>query len=256
VPTLNGVTGPRLLIIQPAEDDAPARLGEWLAGAGADLDIVRPGNEPLPSGLDGYRGVVCLGGDMGATDDGAHPWLVDVRGLLRTAADSTVPVLAVCLGAQLLAVACGGRAAPGEAGAEVGPALVAKRDTAMTDPLFSELPLAPDVLQFHRDTIERMPANTVVLATSSRYPQAFRIGRTAYGIQFHIETTTDMVLGWTRTAADIAAVARPGDLTRERLDELHADMAEVWQPFAERFVRLASGELTPAALTRATLPLL
>ncbi|GGP45525.1 type 1 glutamine amidotransferase [Saccharothrix coeruleofusca] len=236
----------RLLVIQPGDDDPPARLGDWLSSAGAELDVVRPYEAPLPD-LDGYRGVVCLGGAMGALDDAEHPWLADVRALLSRAVAKKVPLLAICLGAQLLAAATGGQVRRGRHGPEVGVLLVAKRDVAGRDPLFADLPWTPDVLQFHEDEISLLPPAAELLASSPKYAnQAFRVGESAYGLQFHIETTSEMVLGWAANSPDAAACARPGQLDPDQLDQGHADIAEVWRPFAERFVRLAAGELAPA----------
>jgi GMP synthase-like glutamine amidotransferase len=243
------VAAPRLLVIQPDELDPPARLGDWLTGAGAELDVVRPDKASLPE-PDGYAGVVCLGGEMGANDDLQHPWLADVRRLLAASVTARRPVLAICLGGQLLAAAMGGRVAVGGAGPEVGPGLIAKRDAAWRDPLFADLPFMPDVLQFHSDAVLQLPPNTELLASGTRYPnQAFRIGPSAYGTQFHIETTTEMVLDWARLAPQEAATARPGELTPDRLADLHRDLEETWRPFAARFVRLTSGELDPVAST-------
>lgn len=238
---------PRLLVIQPDEHDPPARLGDWLHGAGAELDVVLPATRPLPEDLGEYQGVVCLGGGMGATDDAEHPWLADVRRLLSAAVTARVPLLAVCLGAQLLAVATGGRVAVGKAGPEVGPHLVGKRDLAWRDPLFADLPFMPDVLQFHNDAIEALPPNSELLASATRYPnQAFRVGSCAYGVQFHIETTPEIVLAWARANPEATGTARQGELEPARLAELHRDLEETWRPFAERFVALASGEVQPA----------
>lgn len=242
-----------LLVIQPDAQDPLGPLGGWLTGAGARPHVVTPGE--LPADLDGYAGLVVLGGAMGATDDLDHPWLVDVRRLLSTAVSRQVPTLAICLGAQLLAVAAGGGVSVGEEGPEVGPHLVAKRDLGWTDPLFAELPLMPDVLQFHSDVIDRLPPNSVLLASATRYPnQAFRVGRCAYGLQFHIETTTETVLAWARGNPGAAEFARPDALSVERLEQLHADLEETWRPVAAKFVRLAAGELDPAP--RPQLPLL
>jgi len=246
---------PRILVVQPDELDPPARLAGWLLDAGAELDVVRPTATELPE-LTGYRAVVCLGGAMGANDDLEHPWLAGVRRLLASAVTTRLPVLAICLGAQLLAVATGGRVAPGVDGPEVGPGLVAKRDLAWRDPLFADLPFMPDVLQFHLDAIVTLPPNSELLASAPRYPnQAFRIGPCAYGVQFHIETTPEIVLSWAERRPAAAGAARPGDLEPERLAALHRDIEETWRPFVDRFVRLARGELAPAAPDRPQLPL-
>ncbi|GDY33618.1 type 1 glutamine amidotransferase [Gandjariella thermophila] len=246
---------PRLLVLQLSRSDPPGRLGEWLTSAGAELELVQAGEGGLPAGLDAYQGVVCLGGEMGAYDDAEHPWLAGVRMLLGRAVAGAVPVLAVCLGAQLLAVATGGQVRRGPHGAEIGPMLVAKRDAALRDPLFALLPLTPDVLQFHDDEVHVLPPRAELLAASPRYPhQAFRVGPSAYGLQFHIETTPELVTGWAREAfgpdADL-----PQALSPQRLAEAHADIAETWQPFAERFVELAAGKLEPPTGRRRDLPL-
>jgi len=239
------VTSPRLLVIQPDELDPIGPLGDWLTSAGAELDVRGPGE--LPENIAGYDGVVCLGGPMGATDDVDFPWLADARRLLAEATTRQVPTLAICLGAQLLAVATGGHVTTGPDGPEVGPLLVAKRDVGWQDPLFADLPFMPDVMQFHSDIVERLPAGAALLASATLYPnQAFRLGRCVYGLQFHIETTTELVEHWAASAPDTAEFARPGDLEHDRLVQAHADIEETWRPFAAQFVRLAAGELAPA----------
>jgi GMP synthase-like glutamine amidotransferase len=239
------VTPPRLLVIQPDEQDPIGPLGDWLTDAGAELAFVTP--DRLPATVEGYQGLICLGGHMGAYDDLDHPWLADVRRLLAEATTKQLPTLAICLGAQLLAVATGGRVVTGPDGPEVGPLLVAKRDVAWNDPLFADLPFTPDVMHFHSDIVEQLPPKASLLASATLYPnQAFRVGRCAYGLQFHIETTTELVESWAANSPDTAEFARPGDLSHDRLVEAHAELAQTWRPFADQFVRLAAGELAPA----------
>ncbi|MGW3471189.1 type 1 glutamine amidotransferase [Saccharopolyspora sp. NPDC000995] len=231
--------GVRILVVQPSKLDPPGELGEWLLAAGAELDVVLPSEQQLPDGFGDHQGVVVLGGEMGAYDDAEHPWLAGVRALLSKAVGERVPVLAICLGAQLLAAATGGQVRTARKGPEVGTLLVAKRDAAAEDPLLGPVPLTPDVLQFHIGEITALPPTARLLASSPMCDnQAFRVGDCAYGLQFHIETTPDMVLEWAELSPDVAAAARPGQLEPEHLREFHADLAETWQPVAERFVRL------------------
>lgn len=240
------MTSPRLLVIEPDEQDPIGPLGDWLTDAGAELDLRKPGD--FPADTSGYQGLVCLGGHMGAYDDLDFPWLVAVRRLLAEATTRGLPTLAICLGAQLLAVATGGRVVPGPDGPEVGPLLVAKRDVGWNDPLFADLPFMPDVMQFHSDVIVQLPPNASLLAASTLYPnQAFRIGRAVYGLQFHIETTAELVESWAANSPDTAEFARPGELSHDRLVAAHADLEETWRPFAAQFVRLVTGELAPAS---------
>ncbi|MDQ4021631.1 MAG: type 1 glutamine amidotransferase [Actinomycetota bacterium] len=239
--------GTRLLVLQPSDVDPPERLGDWLVNAGADLVVHRPATDGVPENLDGIHGVVCMGGQMGAHDDADYPWLAALRWLLADAVAHRLPVLGVCLGGQLLAVATGGAVRHGVDGPEVGTRLVAKRDAAAHDPLFAPLPLTPDVIQFHHDEIHRLPPGATLLASSPRYPnQAFRVGVAGYGLQFHIETSPATVLSWARRDSAGTAAFPPWQLDPDHLEEVHADMAEVWEPLAVRFVALAAGELVPA----------
>ncbi len=249
----------RLLVVQPSDDDPPERLGDWLAGAGADLTVCRPAADGLPENLDGIDGVVCMGGAMGAHDAADHPWLVALRWLLAGAVTRRLPVLGVCLGGQLLAAATGGAIRRAVDGPEAGTLLIAKRDAAAHDPLFAPLPLTPDVIQFHQDEIHRLPLGATLLASSPRCAnQAFRVGAAGYGLQGHIETSTEMVLSWARRDSATARAFPPAQLDPDHLTQVHADIAEAWQPVAARFVALAAGELAPAAgpPDRSVLPLL
>ncbi|MGH3766942.1 MAG: type 1 glutamine amidotransferase [Pseudonocardiaceae bacterium] len=247
----------RLLVVQPSEVDPAERLGDWLADAGADLRGCQPARDGVPETLDGVDAVVCLGGEMGAHDDADHPWLAALRSLLADAVVRRLPVLGVCLGGQLLAAATGGAVRRANGGPEAGTLLIAKRDAAAHDPLFAQLPLTPDVIQFHHDEIHRLPPGSTLLASSPRYPnQAFRVGAAGYGLQGHIETSPATVLSWARR--DDAGVFPAAQLDPDHLEQVHADIAQAWRPLAVRFVALAAGELAPAGGSggRRALPLL
>jgi GMP synthase-like glutamine amidotransferase len=230
-----GGTG-AVLVLQLAESDPPGRLAEWLSAAGAVLDV-RDAAEPgaVPDSLGSYSGLVVLGGGMGAADDDVAPFLPQVRALLREAVRDEVPTLGVCLGAQLLALANGGRVARNPEGPEFGAQLIAKRTAAATDPLFGPMPITPDVIQWHFDAVTALPPGAVQLAGSPVCEnQAFRLGRLAWGIQFHIETTPAIVRDWAATDAE-ALDGYDVERILERSDAAHADVAEVWQPFAQAF---------------------
>jgi GMP synthase (glutamine-hydrolysing) len=241
----------RLLVVVPSDTDPLANLGRWLRDAGCELDERRSdAGDRLPDDLDGYGGLVVLGGPQSALDDEAtSPELTAVRSLLRQALDADVPTLAICLGAQLLAQEGGGRVRVGVDGPEVGALLVAKRDRADDDPLFAPLPMTPDVIQFHHDEISQLPDGAVLLASSPMYAhQAFRVGRHVYGVQFHIETTPEVVEEWAER--DVVGVdASPWD--RETICALtraaHPDIEEAWQPFAVRFAELVRSRAAQAA---------
>jgi len=224
---------PRVLAIRPDPDDPLGPVAEWLRGAG--VEPVEVAGDEVPGNLAGYAGLIVLGGYMGANDDAAHPWLARVKALLREAVADELPTLGICLGGQLLAVANGGRVERSPDGPEYGAQLVAKRSVAAQDPLFRPLPIATDVIQWHVDAITRLPPGAIELASSPVCAnQAFRLGRLAWGLQFHIETTPDLVRQW---AADDADALDGYDLEAilRRSDAAHTDVAETWQPFIAEF---------------------
>jgi GMP synthase-like glutamine amidotransferase len=232
--------GAPILVIENDADAPAGMLGEWLVAAGAELVTCRAeAGDPVPDALTGYSALVVLGGDMGALDDDRAPWLPAVRQLLADAVRAELPVLAVCLGGQLLAVATGGGVARAQS-PEYGAQLVAKRQAAADDPLLRELPITPDVLQWHVDEINRLPAGAVLLASSPVCEvQAFRVGRLAWGTQFHVETTPEIVRAWADADAELLADYDLAAIT-ERAVAAHRDIAEVWQPIAARFVEIAA----------------
>jgi GMP synthase-like glutamine amidotransferase len=225
-----------VLAVRPDPDDPLGPVADWLRAAGVE-PVEVPGPD-APETLEGYAGLIVLGGYMGANDDAEHPWLGRVKALLREAVQREVPTLGICLGGQLLAVANGGRVEPSPEGPEYGAQLVAKRSAAAQDPLFRPLPIAPDVIQWHVDAITRLPAGAIELASSPVCAnQAFRLGRLAWGLQFHIETTPELVRRW----ADDDARALDGydlEAILSRSDAAHADVAETWQPFIAEFAAI------------------
>src|SRR5215217_7192946 len=128
------------MIVQPDESNPIGPLGDWLGEAGAVLEILDPSKQTLPQTLEGYQGLVCLGGRMSVGNAAEYSWLEDIRRLMSSAMGSDLPILGVCLGAQLLALSIGGHVARGVSGPEVGPSLVFKKDLAWVDPLFADLP--------------------------------------------------------------------------------------------------------------------
>ncbi|MDQ1660286.1 MAG: hypothetical protein QOJ68_266 [Blastococcus sp.] len=241
----------RLLVVVVHETDPVARLGEWLRDAGTELDERHlSAGDQLPAGLEAFDGLVVLGGPQSALDPPeVSPELVAVRDLLRAALAADFPTLAICLGAQLLAQVGGGTVREGIDGPEVGATLVAKRDAADRDPVFGPLPLSPDVLQFHHDEISQLPTGATLLASNPFYAnQAFRVGRHVYGLQFHIETTPEIVHEWAERD-EVGVAASPHD--RETIclisDAAHPEIAEVWAPFAGRFADLVRAAARSAA---------
>ena len=243
----------RALVVTHSPTEGVALLGDWLVEAGLELVVVEPwAGQALPEDLADVDALVVMGGPQQAYDDDSAPWLRATKDLLRLAVQTDVPTLGVCLGAQLLAEATGGRVALGEDGIEAGARLVAKRDAAWEDPLLADVPFTPTVVQWHEDVVVDLPPGAVLLASSSKYAhQAFRVGSRAWGLQFHIETPPEMVRYWGREygARVVESGRDPVALAEQVVDELD-EVAACWQPVAVRFAEIAQGR------GRTVLPLL
>jgi GMP synthase (glutamine-hydrolysing) len=229
------VTPQRILVIQHEDDCPPAWLGDWLSAAGLGLDVRRchRGDE-VPRDLDGADALIVLGGEMGALDDDAYPWLPATRDLIRAVVGSGAPFLGVCLGHQLAAVALGGEVAVNPDGQALGLTPFGPTPAGVTDDLLSAVRLGAAAVQWNRDIVTRPPDDTTVLATSpDGSVQAIRFAASAWGVQFHPEVSPAVFESWVYgvreapTPEALAALAQVyGAESRLRTD---------WQPLADRF---------------------
>jgi GMP synthase-like glutamine amidotransferase len=239
----------RLLVVQHQADAGLGRLHPHL-GAGAELDVRRPDlGDRLPDDLEGADGVVVLGGSPAAWEDERAPWLPHTRVLMVRALEESVPLLGICLGAQLLAHATGGRVERGAAGLEMGLSTITPTADAAADPLMAALP--PQGYpgpQGHQDAVTELPPGAVLLATGELYRhQVFRLGATAWGVQYHPEVTLDAFAGWVAEDADaiLAAGYDPAALVRESRDA-DALLEDLAAAHAAAFVAVAARRAVPA----------
>jgi GMP synthase (glutamine-hydrolysing) len=229
----------RALIVQHTASEGLGWLQEWLPAAGLDVHPIHPYlGHRVPPSVEGDA-LIVLGGPMGAYDDEQAPWLPSVRSLLKTAVDDGVPTLGICLGAQLLAAACGGAVERGVTGPELGLGSV---NVAVGDDLL--VPGVLPVMQWHFDSVTRLPIEAVLLGSSDRYAvQAFRVGDGAWGMQFHVEATLPMVADWAQSdAAQVRAAfgREPEDLVAE-VAAAEAGLVATGELIAQRFAKLVTG---------------
>jgi GMP synthase (glutamine-hydrolysing) len=183
----------RVLALQHIWDDPPGYLGEIMEEFGIALDIVKVGEQPLPA-VDGYDALIVLGGPQHVYDE-QLPYLVDEKALLRTAVERDVPYLGLCLGGQMLASAMGADVKRHTL-TEIGFCKVQLTEEGKHDPLFQGFNGFQEVFHWHEDVFD-LPRGAIRLATGTVTPnQAFRVGKRAYGMQYHIELTPEMLDLW------------------------------------------------------------
>ncbi len=187
---MNDATLPPLLVLRHASWEGPHRILD--AFGSLAVRIVDPlEGDPLP-GLLESSGVLVMGGPMSVDETARHPELAIERDWIADAVHRNIPVLGICLGAQLLASALGAWVRPGER-PEIGFAPIEVLDP--TDPIVGALAPAQNVLHWHGDVFE-LPDGAQLLASSAQtVNQAFRFGN-AWGLLFHPEADAALVKAW------------------------------------------------------------
>ncbi|MDP9260181.1 MAG: type 1 glutamine amidotransferase [Actinomycetota bacterium] len=189
----------QILVLQHIACEPPGVFEDVLAERAHELLRVElDEGEPLPEGT--WDAIVAMGGPMSVNDESKHPWLAGEKAAIASHVRAGRPFWGSCLGAQLLASALGARVYAGPA-PEVGLLAVELTAAGVDDPVMGALPAAIDTLQWHGDTFD-LPEGAVLLASSPAYPhQAFRVGRAAYAVQFHVEVTESMGEEWASVPA-------------------------------------------------------
>ncbi len=205
------------LIIVHVESEGPGTLGSFLDSCGVTVNLAHVySGERLPQNLDGLQSIISMGGPMNVYEENEYRFLRDETLLLQKAIAANLPVLGICLGAQMIAKACGARVvrSPRE---EIGWGKVFLTDAGRSDLLFSGLPETLDVLQWHGDMFE-IPEAGGLTATGSDCPnQAFRY-RNAFGLQFHVEVTREILTDWFKDSPDLDRILQRYDELKPVLD--------------------------------------
>lgn len=213
-----------VLILQHVADEGPGRIADALDRAGRAYRTIRlDQGQPFPAGLAGVDGLVVMGGPMGVADVDRYPHLADEQRLIADCLDSAVPVLGVCLGAQLVAATAGAPVSPGDV-LELGWHDVTLSPAAHEDALLHGVASPLVALHWHADTFD-LPEGAVALASSARTRhQAFRVGEAAYGLLFHLEADHAQVAAM--AAAFPEDIARSGEPLERLLDPAPAARIE------------------------------
>jgi GMP synthase-like glutamine amidotransferase len=224
---------PVILAIQNDETDAPHLVGRWLEELGFEIRVLLAyAGEAVPTIVpDGVDALIPLGGHMNANEDHLHPWLPLERALLKDAIDRDIPIFAICLGTQLLAVAGGGRVDRAEIG-EVG--IYSVTGVGVDDSIFAFDKALP-VAQWHEDQVSVLPDGATLLASSELcVNQIYRLGSNSYGVQFHPEIDLEIVKWW-EAEADNAFKDSGKKSIQAEMAAAESALASTWKPVIERW---------------------
>jgi GMP synthase (glutamine-hydrolysing) len=215
------------VVIQHVDYDGRGGIDSALRRAGRDAVDCRPfAGDSLPTVAE-LSGLIVLGAPGGSADAAAPDHLARERELIGGAVERGIPVLGVCFGAQLVAVALGGEIVT-DGPLEIGMGTATLTDEGTVDPILSGTQETVTVLHWHRHAYT-LPPGATRLASSRAHPeQAFRFGDNVYGLQFHVEIDVPL-------ANAIADQMPPGTLRPRAV----ADAAAWGGGVLDRFLALA-----------------
>ncbi len=230
-----------LLALIHAPWERPHRVLDAFDGEVDVMEVEALAGDPLPAHEE-VDGVVAMGGPMSVDDLDRHPELGEEREWLAEAVERQIPVLGICLGAQLLARALGAAVRSGDR-QEIG--FLDIEVTDPDDPVIGALAPEATVLHWHGDVFD-LPEGARPLASSAATEhQAFRYGN-AWGILFHLEADAAMVEAWLEVPEMVMEAGRAiglgaSGLLPSQAEELETDLLLRTAPGLRAFAELVEG---------------
>ncbi len=185
-----------ILIVKHIDIEGPGTLGDFLYKKNIPFKIIDLGQgELLPKDLSAIKGVVVLGGPMNVDEEEKYSFLKSENVFIQEVLKKKIPYLGICLGSQLLAKAAGACVVKSPV-KEIGWYHVTLTEDGQEDPLFKGFQEDEPIYHWHGDMFQ-IPSQGTLLATAQGCPhQALRVGRNAYGLQFHVEVTDKSIKEW------------------------------------------------------------
>jgi GMP synthase-like glutamine amidotransferase len=174
-------------VLQHVPFEGLGSIEAWLSERGAAVHATRLYQSPLLPDLRSIDFVIAMGGPMSVNDEHEHSWLRSEKAFIKEAVRRGLPVLGVCLGAQIIASALGARVF-GNAYREIGWFPVRAMST---DADVFRFPPETTVFHWHGETFELPPGAVHLASSAGCRNQAFQVGRRVIGLQFHLETTPE-----------------------------------------------------------------
>ena len=189
------------LILEHEESEGPGIFQHVLYERGRFFKRIKLfTGESIPDAKN-IEGVLVMGGPMNVYEESAYPFLAEENHFLKYCLGNGIPVLGICLGAQLIAKAAGAKIRKAFA-KELGWYEVRLTAAGLRDPLLEGCAKTFPVFQFHEDTFDIPPDAVHIIEAPVCPHQGFRMGNTVYGLQFHFEATREMIVDWVADQAE------------------------------------------------------
>lgn len=237
-----------IVIFQHSDLCRTGRLGATLRDHGYELEVIRVDKgEPVPPDYDNVEAVISLGGPQNV--DESHPWLANEREYLKDAHERSLPVVCLCLGAEILAEALGGTVEKMEK-KEVGLHEVTILPDGHTDTILTGIAWKSPQFQWHEYGITKLPDGATHLAKSELCEyQAFRAGMRTYGFQYHFEADRSMIDSFVeQSRGDLHSAGVTSEEFARQLDEQY----EMFARLADRLCLNIATYLLPQAVKLAS----
>lgn len=203
-----------ILFVQHVDNEGPGNFKRVLDEQEIPFQVLKtflPVNFVLPEDC---WGVIILGGPMNVDDESEYPFLREEKDFIRELIRQEIPLLGICLGAQLIAQAAGGKVFKADE-KEIGWYEVALSAEGKHDTLFERLPRSFQVFQWHEDTFSIPPQGKKLITAAGCPNQGFKVGTRCYGIQFHLEADTGMINEWLQSALEDLPSNHIGTIQKE-----------------------------------------
>jgi GMP synthase-like glutamine amidotransferase len=237
----------RILVFQHVAVEHPGIFREFWRDDGDEWCTVELDAGQVIPDLTDFDLLVAMGGPMDVWQEDRYSWLGPEKAAIRHwVKDFGRPFLGVCLGHQLLAAALGGVVRLMDQ-PEIGVGEVTLSETGRRDPLFAGFAVAVETFQWHGAEIARLPDGAEILASNAACPiQAFRYGRHAYGLQYHVEITASTVDEWSNIPEYRTGLERIGSGAAVQLREIVAERLPSFAASARRLNDNLSAIITAA----------
>ncbi len=221
-----------ILFIKHISIEGSSLLGKFFRDKGLDVaEIDLSLGDEIPKNTDNLDAVISLGGPMNVYEEDKHPFLLKENKFIQKVVKEEVPFLGICLGSQLLAKACKAKVVKSPT-KEIGFYKLFLTNDGLADPLFKDLRENFDVFQWHEDMFE-IPKDGKLLAQSQFcHNQAFRLGKNAYGVQFHLEVEDKDIALWANS------YWQEKDDKKEKLEEILQGYKKINKMFSQNSTRI------------------